>query len=221
MDNKKNNIAKWGLALVIIALVGLFAITTPNKTEHQESITTEVKSAVSEALVGKLGQWAQNEKVAAMGNIVTNKVAEMLVESNLDVKNYFLFSLGSTTINGESHTISIGALKHVWVFFDKEDLKPLIEEKGTQMINDLIGNLPSVLGSMLGIDLGQTSTDKESTDNDAEDGASYEEVPEIEMLDSFETVYDSLGMLIDDVTKDFKDAVDEDLVKAIEDLLSK
>ena len=77
--NKKGSSRKWWITLILIAVVILFAVTTPDKYAHKEAINTEVSSAVTSSLVGKVGSWA------VLGNIVVSKIVDLTLDSNIDV----------------------------------------------------------------------------------------------------------------------------------------
>ena len=134
--NKKGSSRKWWITLILIAVVILFAVTTPDKYAHKEAINTEVSSAVTSSLVGKVGSWA------VLGNIVVSKIVDLTLDSNIDVDNYLVFSLAKAELEGKKRVLSVGALNHVWVLFEKRDLEGLIDTEVNTLWQNFVGSIP-------------------------------------------------------------------------------
>ena len=129
---------KWWILTIIIGVLILFAVTCPDKYDHKEAINSEVSSAVTSSLTGKVGSWA------VLGNIVVSKLVDITLESNINVDNYLVFSLANAELNGERHTLSVGVLNHVWVLFNKKDLQGLVDQQTNKLWDNLIGAVPGV-----------------------------------------------------------------------------
>ena len=134
--NKKGSSRKWWITLILIAVIILFAVTTPDKYAHKEAINTEVSSAVTSSLVGKVGSWA------VLGNIVVSKIVDLTLDSNIEVDNYLVFSLAKAELEGKKRVLSVGALNHVWVLFEKRDLEGLIDTEVNTLWQNLVGSIP-------------------------------------------------------------------------------
>ena len=135
---KKGSSRKWWITLILIAVLILFAVTTPDKYAHKEAINTEVSSAVTSSLVGKVGSWA------VLGNIVVSKIVDLTLDSNIDVDNYLVFSLAKAELEGRKRVLSVGALNHVWVLFEKKDLEGLIDTEVNTLWQNFVGSIPGL-----------------------------------------------------------------------------
>ena len=136
--SKKSSSRKWWIALILIGVLILFAVTTPDKYAHKEAINTEVSSAVTSSLVGKVGSWA------VLGNIVVSKIVDLTLDSNIDVDNYLVFSLAKAELEGKKRVLSVGALNHVWVLFEKRDLEGLIDTEVNTLWQNFVGSIPGL-----------------------------------------------------------------------------
>lgn len=136
--SKKGSSRKWWIALILIGVLILFAVTTPDKYAHKEAINTEVSSAVTSSLVGKVGSWA------VLGNIVVSKIVDLTLDSNIDVDNYLVFSLAKAELEGKKRVLSVGALNHVWVLFEKRDLEGLIDTEVNTLWQNFVGSIPGL-----------------------------------------------------------------------------
>lgn len=136
--SKKGSSRKWWIALILIGVLILFAVTTPDKYAHKEAINTEVSSAVTSSLVGKVGSWA------VLGNIVVSKIVDLTLDSNIDVDNYLVFSLAKAELEGKNRVLSVGALNHVWVLFEKRDLEGLIDTEVNTLWQNFVGSIPGL-----------------------------------------------------------------------------
>lgn len=136
--SKKGSSRKWWIALIVIGVLILFAVTTPDKYAHKEAINTEVSSAVTSSLVGKVGSWA------VLGNIVVSKIVDLTLDSNIDVDNYLVFSLAKAELEGKKRVLSVGALNHVWVLFEKRDLEGLIDTEVNTLWQNFVGSIPGL-----------------------------------------------------------------------------
>lgn len=136
--SKKGSSRKWWIALILIGVLILFAVTTPDKYAHKEAINSEVSSAVTSSLVGKVGSWA------VLGNIVVSKIVDLTLDSNIDVDNYLVFSLAKAELEGKKRVLSVGALNHVWVLFEKRDLEGLIDTEVNTLWQNFVGSIPGL-----------------------------------------------------------------------------
>lgn len=106
---------------ILIAL--MFVVTCPDKQKHQEVI----KASLSERFDAKLSdQSSESSLFSLLGSVITTNIIDVFLSSELRVDNYFLFSLGVVSWQGEEKTISLGVLNHVFTFFsdkEKEELR--------------------------------------------------------------------------------------------------
>ena len=201
--NKKGSSRKWWITLILIAVVILFAVTTPDKYAHKEAINTEVSSAVTSSLVGKVGSWA------VLGNIVVSKIVDLTLDSNIDVDNYLVFSLSKAELEGKKRVLSVGALNHVWVLFEKRDLEGLIDTEVNTLWQNFVGSIPGF------------SREESRTSDVAVEKA--DESQTTAPLDSNTTVRKSANDIIDnaieDVSSEVEKALERGVSKAIDGIL--
>lgn len=202
-DSKKGNSRKWWITLILIAVIILFAVTTPDKYAHKEAINTEVSSAVTSSLVGKVGSWA------VLGNIVVSKIVDLTLDSNIDVDNYLVFSLAKAELEGKKRVLSVGALNHVWVLFEKRDLEGLIDTEVNTLWQNFVGSIP-------GLGREETRTSDVAVEKADESQATAP-------LDSNTTVRKSANDIIDnaieDVSSEVEKALERGVSKAIDGIL--
>ena len=201
--NKKGSSRKWWITLILIAVIILFAVTTPDKYAHKEAINTEVSSAVTSSLVGKVGSWA------VLGNIVVSKIVDLTLDSNIEVDNYLVFSLAKAELEGKERVLSVGALNHVWVLFEKRDLEGLIDTEVNTLWQNLVGSIPGF------------SREESRTSDVAVEKA--DESQTTAPLDSNTTVRKSANDIIDnaieDVSSEVEKALERGVSKAIDGIL--
>lgn len=200
--NKKGSSRKWWITLILIAVVILFAVTTPDKYAHKEAINTEVSSAVTSSLVGKVGSWA------VLGNIVVSKIVDLTLDSNIDVDNYLVFSLAKAELEGKKRVLSVGALNHVWVLFEKRDLEGLIDTEVNTLWQNFVGSIP-------GLGREETRTPDVTTDQAEQPQA----VTPPDSTSVRKSANDIIDNAIQDVSSEVEKALERGVSKAIDGIL--
>ncbi len=104
------------IVLLIIVIIGMaMAMTCPTVDEHRDAISEVCNDAITEN---------ENVLVSMFGGYLIKLVADELVVA----KDYFVVSMGYIdTKEEESQLASIGVLGHVYVLFDKDDIKELLD----------------------------------------------------------------------------------------------
>lgn len=100
-------------------------LTNPSKEEFEEVVAKKATTILKQQL-----QYEDNSAVDLAMSLFGNKVVDNFVESNLIVKNYYLFSIANIQWEGELTPIGGGALKTVW-------LSPKIDEQADKIIGIL------------------------------------------------------------------------------------
>ena len=114
----ENNMKKLLVSLFFIALVVLLALTSPPKKVHSESIINAFNDAIRDK--------SENSNMLGMlMDGVASYFLSSIVDKNLIVDNYLIFSLGKFESQGESKVVSVGILNHVFTLGAKEMLEPL------------------------------------------------------------------------------------------------
>ena len=78
---------------------------------------------VTIAIDNEISNKATNDNEKAMALFATtlySGISEFIIDHKLSVENYFLFSVGKITFDGETKTISLGILNHVFTSLSEE-----------------------------------------------------------------------------------------------------
>ncbi len=114
------------LTTLVILLGAAFAaaITRPEKEAHLDKI----KAVISESIASELslkGNGTPDDVSSLLGTLGSG-VAGVLLDSRLTVDNRYVFSVGKMKdLNGEVHTVSVGAFGHVFTFGKDQLLKAI------------------------------------------------------------------------------------------------
>jgi len=112
---------------VLLAIVGVAVVTCPDKQAHKDAIM----EVVNEKIMEEVGaQSEENPDLSGLLNGIASlgsHIGGWYLGGSLSVHNYFVCSIGSMTIDGEKHTVSVGVFGHVFTF-SKEDLDKAMEE---------------------------------------------------------------------------------------------
>lgn len=94
------HIIGWGAVGVLILLL---ALTCPGKEAHVDKIRTTLANAVEE----KNGE---DSALGILGALFVSKVADVYLDSKLEIDNYVVCSVGKVRMDGETTTLSFGIL---------------------------------------------------------------------------------------------------------------
>jgi len=106
--------------VVILIIGGVAVISCPDKQAHKDAITTVINEAVHD----ELGVNAEDDTLGILSGLA-NIGAGLYLDNKFDVKNYFLFSVGTLLHGSENDVVSLGVFGHVFTF-DKEDVKQML-----------------------------------------------------------------------------------------------
>ena len=111
--------------IVLIAIALIAVVTCPDKQDHKDAIL----SVVNETIGDELGASDQENEdiIGILGGLASigTHVSGWYLDSNLTVKNYFVFSTGVLKYGQESEVVSVGVFGHVFTG-DKEDVKRIV-----------------------------------------------------------------------------------------------
>ena len=114
---------KYLIGAILLILVIAMVKTVPDKKAHKKAMMEAVKEYVDEEAKERgLG----DNVLTNLGKGILNKTIEVALNSKLEVNNYLLFNTTSVEMDGESKTLSLGVLGHVFTF-DKEMLRDALE----------------------------------------------------------------------------------------------
>jgi len=106
-----------------ILLVGVCVLlfTCPSKEQHEKVVNNIVQDAVEDITdsLGRNNEWINFESK------VIYKFAEQVIKNNLDVSNYWFFSVSKINNN---QMLSFGIGGHVFCFINKDDIKQIINK---------------------------------------------------------------------------------------------
>lgn len=106
------------VSLFFIALVILLALTSPPKKVHSESITNVFNDAIRNK--------SESDNIfSILMDGAASYFLSSIVDKNLIVDDYLIFSLGKIQTQEESKIVSVGILNHVFTLGTKEMLEAL------------------------------------------------------------------------------------------------
>ena len=113
--------------LIIVFISGFCVISCPDKEAHSEAIMENVNELIDEEATKDVTN--ESEKaLALLASSLVSGISNLVIDSRLSVNNYFLFSIGRVTFEGESRIVSIGVLNHVFTDIN-DNLKKEIEKR--------------------------------------------------------------------------------------------
>ena len=99
--------------LIIVFISGFCVISCPDKEAHSEAIMENVNELIDEEATKDVTNDTEKALVLLASSLVSG-ISNLVIDSRLSVDNYFLFSIGRVTFEGESRIVSIGMLNHVF-----------------------------------------------------------------------------------------------------------
>lgn len=126
LTENRVNMKKLLVFLTLVLIGALFVFTCPDKSAHKEAI----KAVVTNVANDRLNEHTSKKKSGFefLGSLLINKAVDMALDSYLDVKNYFVVSIGEIYYQGETKQVSYGLLGHVFTF-NEEQLQQAIDEQ--------------------------------------------------------------------------------------------
>ena len=113
--------------LIIVFISGFCVISCPDKEAHSEAIMENINELIDEEATKDVTN--ESEKaLALLASSLVSGISNLVIDSRLSVDNYFLFSIGRVTFEGESRIVSIGMLNHVFTDIN-DNLKKEIEKR--------------------------------------------------------------------------------------------
>lgn len=117
---EKRNV--WIPILVAAAVIFLALVTCPDKGKHSKVLSEQLNSVVAESIS------TQSAEVEALGMLFSGPIIKTVLNNYLIVDDYFLFSIGRFSYQGEETTVSFGAFGHVFTS-SREKMKEKLKEK--------------------------------------------------------------------------------------------
>lgn len=123
MPPKLRKMKKLLVAVIIIGIAILMALTVPDKKAHKEAMMNAVKEYVDEEAEER---GIADNGITRFGKNVVNKAIEGTLGTMLKVNNYYLFNTTHVKFKGKDQLLSIGMFGQV-ITFNKEMLREAIE----------------------------------------------------------------------------------------------
>ena len=100
------------ILLILLGICTVAAVTCPDKQAHKDAISAVMDEAVREAMISS----GEDDGTAAFASLLFRGViGGPIMDRFLTVKNYYLFNVCLvSSLNGESHVLSVGAFGHVF-----------------------------------------------------------------------------------------------------------
>ena len=112
------------VAVIIIGIAILMALTVPDKKAHKEAMMKAVKEYVDEEAEER---GIADNGITRFGKNVVNKAIEGTLGTMLKVNNYYLFNTTHVKFKGKDQLLSIGMFGQV-ITFNKDMLRKALEE---------------------------------------------------------------------------------------------
>ena len=117
---EKRNV--WIPIVVVAAVLFLALVTCPDKSKHTKVLSEQLNSAVTESFAG------EGSGLEAVGMLLSGPIIKTVLNNYLVVDDYFLFSIGRFSFQGEESTVSFGAFGHVFTS-SREKMKETLKEQ--------------------------------------------------------------------------------------------
>ena len=117
---EKRNV--WIPIVVVAAVLFLALVTCPDKSKHTKVLSEQLNSAVTESFAG------EGSGLEAVGMLLSGPIIKTVLNNYLVVDDYFLFSIGRFSFQGEESTVSFGAFGHVFTS-SREKMKEKLKEQ--------------------------------------------------------------------------------------------
>lgn len=99
------------IAVIVIAII-ILALSCPNKQTHVEALNNAIMTYLTESMSKDSTMTKDGSGELATG--LASSIVPKVLNSKLNVNNYFLFSVGEFTDEGKTKTVSFGILGHVF-----------------------------------------------------------------------------------------------------------
>lgn len=106
---------------LIAALVLTLVFTCPDKQAHQ----TKIRNLITKVIDENPPKIIPQELLPVwdvLGSMATGQMLNVFLESQLEVRNYGLFSIGQVRLPDEKKTVSFGIMNKVYTF-DEENIR--------------------------------------------------------------------------------------------------
>lgn len=114
------------LAVVILVVMGVLAMTKPDRTTHYDALKEVVLKAV-EAKMDQVGKAVPYESLRTKGTYMALSAADEYLKKNLLVYEKMFYNKGVLVYEGYHVLVSVGVMGHVFLTFDEKDIDKLMD----------------------------------------------------------------------------------------------
>ena len=131
---KKSRTGLWVTLGVVATLAIILTITNPKKEDHCREITNVSRTWVNETI----DNFGGDNLIGGVVKSASTWLIRSVVDENVQVDNYVLFSIGYIDTGAEKSRVSFGILGNVFTF-NKEQLSEKVNEIISKYMEDAIG----------------------------------------------------------------------------------
>jgi len=115
------------LALFLLIVGGIAYFTCPDEQAHKDALKAAIEKNIGKEL--GLNEDKSNDVLGILGGIsqLGSNISEWYLDSELQVENHYVYSVGRLTHGGETDIVSVGVFGHVFTG-DDEIVKKLSGE---------------------------------------------------------------------------------------------
>lgn len=103
-------------AIVLLAMAGVCIVTCPDRQAHKDAIMCLVNSKINT----EVGKADLGDELSLLGSSIGSKLVGSLLDSRLEVRNHFLYSVGILQKDSGPQTVSVGVFGHVFTASQKK-----------------------------------------------------------------------------------------------------
>lgn len=112
------------ILLVVLILGGICVATCPDREAH----SAKLKELINQVITAELSSEEDDASLVMFGSVIGTGLGAFVIDNMLNVENYFVYSIGTITYDGETQVVSVGLLNHVFT---------VDEEKARQMAGEI------------------------------------------------------------------------------------
>lgn len=106
------------ITFALCAAVAVCIVSCPDKSAHKEAVMQSVNREID----SRVDAESEYAGLQMLGSMLGSGLIGLALDNMLTVDNYFVCSIGTVTVHGESRTVSFGILNHVFFLPDCDDL---------------------------------------------------------------------------------------------------
>lgn len=97
------------ITFALCAAVAVCIVSCPDKSAHKEAVMQSVNREIN----SRVDAESEYAGLQMLGSMLGSGLIGLALDNMLTVDNYFVCSIGTVTVHGESRTVSFGILNHV------------------------------------------------------------------------------------------------------------